>query len=99
MVQETGDLNKRLEKLEIQNKQEALALVEILSNAEFFGQLKQSECRYARDGQCGLFTLNTEQRDHIPITSKCRIKECKEPNAHWHIELSTLTCTLCKGDH
>jgi hypothetical protein len=99
MIPKLEELNKRLEKLEKKNDQEAITLVEILSNATFFGQMKKSTCKYAKNGQCSLFILNRQQRNQLPLTAKCRIKDCKEPTEHWHIVLSNLTCSLCKGDY
>jgi hypothetical protein len=90
------ELNKRLDKLEKQKIEEILTLVEILSNATFFGEIKQANCEYAKNGQCSFFMLETEAKDKIPIATKCRIKNCTEPAPHCHIEPSHITCALCQ---
>jgi seryl-tRNA synthetase len=90
------ELNKRLDKLEKQNNQEILTIVEILSNATFFGEMKRANCEYAKNGQCSFFTLKTEAKDKIPIATKCRIRDCTVPAPHCHIEPSNITCALCQ---
>jgi hypothetical protein len=96
MVTEIDELHRRVDKIERQNREEVLALVEILSNATFFGQIKKSNCEFAKDGQCSFFVLDDGERDKIPISSQCRIKECQEPYIHCHIEISNISCTLCQ---
>jgi hypothetical protein len=44
------ELQERVERIEAQEKEHALTLIEILSSAAFFGGLKQANCPYARDG-------------------------------------------------
>ena len=88
-------LNSRLDKLEEQGVQELLVLVEILSTATFFGDLKRNNCEHAKDGQCGFYFIKNKTENKIPVTSDCRIKDCKNAPPHHHIELSTITCTLC----
>jgi len=96
MITPLETLNLRIDKLEKQENQEALALIEILSNATFFGELKKSNCQYAVNGQCGLFTFKNDARNKIPIITECRISQCEEPSKHYHIEPSNITCTLCE---
>lgn len=96
MVTPLEDLSSRVSKLEKQKDQEALALIEILSNATFFGELKKSKCQYAVKGQCGLFILKNYIKNKIPIVTECRISQCEESTKHYHIELSNITCTLCE---
>jgi hypothetical protein len=96
MLSQIEELHLRLDKLEKQKDQEVLALVEILSNATFFGELRKANCQYAMDGQCALFVLQEEAKNKIPIVSECRIKQCEESAKHFHIELSNITCTLCQ---
>ena len=90
------ELHKRVDKIEQQKNQEVLALVEILSNTTFFGEIKKANCQYAKDGQCSFFILDTETENKIPIASECKIKQCKEPSVHCHIEISDISCTLCQ---
>jgi hypothetical protein len=92
-------LRERVDKLEDLKSQELLTLIEILSNATFFGEMKKASCEYAKNGQCSFFVLDSESRNKIPIVSKCRIGNCKEPFLHFHIELSNITCTLCQKIH
>jgi hypothetical protein len=92
---ELENLNQRLEKLEKNNNQEVLTLVEILANATFFGQMKKALCQYAKNGQCSLFIVDSNAEKKIPLATGCRIKDCKEKLKHSHIELSNLTCSLC----
>ena len=99
MVTEIEELRKRVDKIEQQNYQEALTLVEILSNAIFFGEIKKSNCEYVKDGQCSFFILRNEDKNKVPIVSECRIQECKEPSPHSHIEISNISCTLCQNIH
>jgi hypothetical protein len=96
MVTEIDELQRRVDKIERQKSEEVLALVEILSNASFFGETKRSNCEYAKDGQCSFFVLDNKERQKIPIISQCRIIECHEPFIHHHIELSDISCTLCQ---
>ena len=88
-------LYRRIDKIEKQNYQDVLTLVEILSNATFFGKIKQSNCNYSKDGQCSFYILKSEEKNKIPIATECRIKQCNEPSFHCHIELSKISCTLC----
>ena len=96
MVTDIDDLHRRVDKIERQNSEEVLALVEILSNATFFGEIKKTNCEYAKDGQCSFFVLDGEERNKMPIISECRIKECQEPYDHSHIEISNISCVLCQ---
>jgi hypothetical protein len=96
MLSQIEELHLRLDKLEKQKDQEVLALVEILSNSTFFGELRKANCQYAMDGQCALFVLQDEMKNKIPIVSECRIKQCAQAAKHFHIELSNITCTLCQ---
>ena len=89
-------LSLRIDKLETQKNQAALTLIEILSNATFFGELKKSNCQYAVDGQCGLFIFENDAINKIPIITECRIPQCQESSRHYHIEPSNITCTLCE---
>ena len=95
MITELEDLHKRVDKIEKQRNQEVLTLVEILSNAAFFGGIKKARCENAKNGQCGFFILKNEAKDKIPIAADCRVKQCKESSLHCHIELSDITCALC----
>jgi len=96
MVTEIDELHKRVDKIERQNYQEVLTLVEIMSNATFFGEIKQSNCEFAKDGQCSFFILRSEDKNKIPIAAECRIKECRETSSHCHIETSNISCTFCQ---
>jgi hypothetical protein len=96
MVTELEELHKRVDKIEKQKNQEILTLVEILSNATFFGEIKKANCEYAKNGQCSFFILKSEAKNKMPIATECRIKQCKEPSLHCHIELSNISCTLCQ---
>lgn len=90
------ELNRRLCRLESKNDQEVLTLIEVLSNAAFFGDLKKTSCEFAEDGQCGFFVLEPQAKNKIPIASDCRISECEELGMHCHIELSDITCAFCQ---
>ena len=92
------DVNRRLEKIENQNKEGIIAIIEILSNASFFGEIKQATCVFARDGQCSRFTLDIGAKDKIPVVSGCKIHNCKETSSHYHMDLSKLTCGLCQNN-
>lgn len=96
MVTEIEELHERMDRIEKQKNQEILTLVEILSNAEFFGEIKKANCEYSKNGQCGFFILESEAKNKIPIATECRIKQCKESSLHYHIELSNISCTLCQ---
>jgi hypothetical protein len=95
VTKKLDELAKRVEKLEKQNTQQIVTLVEILSNATFFGDLKKASCEYAKDGQCKLFFLKKEPEFTIPIATACRIKNCGNAPDHFHIEISNLTCSFC----
>ena len=88
-------LTQRLQEIENNKDQEILALVEVLANATFFGQMKKALCQHAKDGQCSLYVVDSSSPGQIPFTDSCRIKECREQSKHSHIELSNITCGLC----
>ena len=92
------ELTQRVDKLEEQNKQEIITLIELLANATFFGETKKSNCEHAKNGQCTFFIVKSEEKYAIPIVTKCRIKDCKEQKRHYHLELSNITCTLCQKE-
>ena len=96
MITDLEALSKRIDKIEKQKTDEVLTLVEILSNATFFGKIKQANCEYVKDGQCGFFILAKEAKGKIPIVSDCRVKQCRETSLHCHLELSDITCALCE---
>jgi hypothetical protein len=96
MVTDIDELNKRVNIIEKQKKQEVLTLVEILSNATFFGEIRKSNCEHAKNGQCSFYLLEKEVKNKIPIVAECRIRDCEEPSLHYHIEISNISCTLCQ---
>lgn len=96
METDVEELNSRLSRLEKQNDEEVLTLVEILSNVTFFGEIKKANCKYVKNGQCSLFVLRTEAKNRIPTVKDCRIKDCKETFFHCHLELTNITCSLCQ---
>jgi len=98
MFTEIEELHKRVDMIEIQKDQEVLALVEILSNATFFGGIRKANCKYAKNGQCSYFILESEAKNKIPIATECLIKGCKEPSLHYHLEISNMSCTLCQKE-
>jgi len=89
------EIKIRLEKLEKQGFQNLMPLLEIMSSATFFGEMKKTSCEYAKEGQCGFFFLEKEAKNRLPIATDCRINDCKDIPGHCHLELSNLTCTLC----
>jgi hypothetical protein len=95
MTIEIDHLRRRIEKIEQLENEEALTLVEILANITFFGELKKTQCEYAKNGQCSFFVLLNEAQGKIPIATNCRIKLCKEADPHCHLELSNISCSLC----
>jgi hypothetical protein len=96
MVSKIDELQKRVDKIEEQRDQEVLTLIEILSNATFFGEMKKANCDYAKEGQCSFFVLKSETKNKIPIATECRVEECEESTLHCHLELSNITCSLCQ---
>ena len=94
-TKEIAALQSRLNKIEDQKKEEVLTLIEILSNVAFFGDMKKAKCQYAKDGQCSYFTLKKTKKNTLPIITDCKIKGCKEPCPHYHINISDITCCLC----
>jgi hypothetical protein len=96
MTIENDQLNRRIDKIEQLINEEALTLVEILANITFFGDLKKTQCKHAKNGQCSFFILLNEARGKIPIATDCRIKLCKEVVPHCHIELSNISCAFCE---
>jgi hypothetical protein len=99
MITELEALSKRIDKIEKQKADEVLTLVEILSNAAFFGEIKKAGCEYAKEGQCSFFILADEAKGKIPIVSDCRVSQCTESSLHCHLELSNITCALCEIKH
>ncbi len=96
MATELEELYKRVEKIERQRNQEILTLIEILSNATFFGEIKKANCEHSKKGQCSFFTLEAEAKNKIPIATDCRIKHCNNSPNHCHLELSNIACALCQ---
>lgn len=96
MTIEIDQLHRRIDRIEQLENEEALTLVEILSNITFFGELKKSQCEHAKNGQCNFYVLMTESKGKIPIAADCRIDICKEDDPHCHLELSNITCALCE---
>jgi hypothetical protein len=96
MVSELEELQKRVDRIEKQKNQEVLSLVEILSNATFFGEVKKASCGFSKNGQCSFFILKSDVKNKIPIASDCRIENCEESRLHCHLELSNITCALCE---
>ncbi len=96
MIAVLEELSRRIEKIEQQKTDEVLTLIEILSNVTFFGEIKQQNCGYAKDGQCSFFILTSEAKGKIPVVTNCRVKKCRETSFHYHIELSNITCALCE---
>ena len=99
MITELEALSKRIDKIEKQKADEVLTLVEILSNAAFFGEIKKAGCEYAKENQCSFFILTAEAKGKIPIVSECRVNQCSEASLHCHLELSNITCALCEIRH
>jgi len=97
MTTELEELHKRVEEIERQKNQELLTLVEILSNATFFGEIKKANCEYSKNGQCSFFILEAEAKNKIPIATVCRINQCKNLPHHCHIEVSNIACALCQN--
>jgi hypothetical protein len=94
-VKQLDEIEIRLTRLEKQGYQDLISLLEIMSSATFFGEMKKTNCEYAKEHQCGFYFLRKEAKNRLPIVTDCRIKNCKEKSAHCHLELSNLTCTLC----
>jgi hypothetical protein len=89
------DIDIRLKKLERQSAQNVMLLLEIMSSATFFGNIKKTNCEYAKEGQCSFFFLKKEAKNKLPIATDCRISDCKDIPGHCHLELSNVTCTFC----
>lgn len=88
-------LEERMNKLEKRGFEDTVTLLELLSSITFFGALKKENCTHAKDGQCGFFVLGDDVKKRIPIATECRIKDCKSEPAHYHLELSNVTCAFC----
>jgi hypothetical protein len=96
MVIDLEELARRVDKIEKQKSQEALTLIEILSNATFFGEINKSDCIHAKNDQCTYFVIRSAERNTIPIVTKCRVRKCAEESEHSHIEISNITCSFCQ---
>ena len=88
-------IKTRLDKLEEQGLQNVMLLLETISSATFFGEIKKTNCEFAKGDQCSFYFLKKEAKAKLPIATDCRIRQCKESTSHCHIELSNLTCALC----
>ena len=89
------ELADRIDKLEKRDIEEFLTILEIMSNVTFFGEIKKSNCKHAKHGQCSLFHLECTANKKIPIATECRIPECDANHDHCHLETNNVTCTLC----
>jgi len=96
MAAEQEKLHKRIDRIEQENEEQVITLVEILSNATFFGEIKKANCKFAKNGQCEFYVLTMNPKGKLPLSSECRIDGCKESRYHYHIELSNLTCSFCQ---
>jgi len=85
----------RLDKLEKRDVQDFLTLLELMSNVYFFGGMKKTNCKNAKDGQCNRFYLEDKAENKVPVATKCRIEGCNGNNDHCHLEVSNITCTFC----
>ncbi len=95
---ELTDLKMRVSKLEQRSFDEYVTLLEILSNATFFGDMKKGTCEHAKNGQCTLFVLKKEATDRkVPVVTKCKVSECEQKSDHYHFDTSNVTCSLCPG--
>jgi hypothetical protein len=94
-AKQLDEIETRLTRLEKQDYQDLIPLLEIISSATFFGEMKKITCDYAKEHQCGFFFLKKEAKNKLPIVTDCEIKNCDEKSDHCHLELSNLTCTLC----
>jgi hypothetical protein len=93
---EVAALKTRINKLELQGFDEYATLLEIMSNATFFGDIKRANCEHANQGQCTFFILKKMgSQDKIPIAAQCRVKGCTTDEDHYHLEVSNVTCALC----
>lgn len=96
--EELTNLKMRVSKLEQRTFDEYITLLEIWSNASFFGDMKKGSCEHAKNGQCTLFFLKEEAtREKIPIVTKCKFNDCRQKSDHYHFEASNVTCSLCPG--
>ena len=93
------EIHNRLDKLEKQNVEILMPLLEILSSATFFGDMKETSCEYAKEGQCSFFFIRKEEKTQLPIVTDCRIKNCENALSHRHIELANIPCSLCPMWH
>lgn len=89
------ELSARIDKLEKRDFEELLTLLEIMSNVTFFGEIKKSNCTYAKDDQCSLFHLKIDAKNKIPTATECKIPECRATYDHCHLEANNMTCTFC----
>ncbi len=89
-------LKTRINKLEQQGFDQYATLLEIMSNATFFGDIKRVSCEHANNGQCAFYVLKkTGSQDKIPIAAQCRLEDCSIDEDHYHLEISNITCALC----
>jgi len=93
------ELNNRVDKLEKRDIQDLLTLLEIMSNATFFGGMKKTSCEHAKEGQCSLFYLKKGSTNKIPLATDCRINGCSDSTEHCHLETSAVACTFCPQWH
>ncbi len=97
---ELTQLRERLSTLEQQGLDEYITLLEIMSNATFFGDIKRASCEHAKNGQCSYFVLKNEAaKEKLPIATRCRVKDCPTDASHYHIEVSNVSCALCPKWH
>ena len=89
------ELRTRINNLENREKEEMLTLLEIMSNITFFGGIKKTNCKYAKNKQCSLFHLQINSKGKIPLTTECRIPSCDSQYNHCHVEISNMTCSFC----
>ena len=91
-------LKQRVNSIEESNKEEALTIIEILANANFFGQLKKDKCTHAKNGQCTYFIIQRKNKDMLPNISECKIEGCYS-QVHYHLERSNITCCFCQKEN
>jgi hypothetical protein len=95
----TSQLERLKERINLieSTREEALTLIEIVANANFFGQLKKDRCSHAKNGQCSYFMIQKKDKNMLPIISECKIEGCYS-QLHYHLERSNITCCFCQKE-
>lgn len=96
-ISDLKSLRNRVESIQTQSEEQILTLIEILANANFFGQQRKDNCEYLKNDLCTYYAIPNDNARKLPIMIECKIANCKS-SPHLHIRATDIGCCLCKKE-